>query len=84
MFTTDAVLSLLLAAPRSLNSWDIVVNRQGNQVFLDARDYDIFSCVHWLLFFCFVCVLWWVLFFVCETRASWRSTFLWMMNQALL
>ncbi|KAI9146065.1 eukaryotic translation initiation factor 3 subunit D [Paraphysoderma sedebokerense] len=37
VFATDAVLSLLMTCPRSVYSWDIIVTRTGNQVFLDKR-----------------------------------------------
>jgi len=37
VFATDAVLAVLMAAPRSAFSWDIVVNRVGNRLFLDKR-----------------------------------------------
>lgn len=38
IFATDSVLSALMCAPRSVYSWDIVILRQGNKVFLDKRD----------------------------------------------
>ncbi|TPX08799.1 uncharacterized protein E0L32_009739 [Thyridium curvatum] len=38
IFATDSVLSMLMCAPRSVYSWDIVIARQGNKVFLDKRD----------------------------------------------
>jgi len=38
IFATDSVLSMLMCAPRSVYSWDIVIVRQGNKVFLDKRD----------------------------------------------
>jgi len=38
IFATDNVLSMLMCAPRSVYSWDIVIVRQGNKVFLDKRD----------------------------------------------
>lgn len=37
VFATDSILSVLMCAPRSVNSWDIVVERRGDQVFLDKR-----------------------------------------------
>jgi translation initiation factor 3 subunit D len=37
VFATDAVLAVLMAAPRSAFSWDIVVNRVGDKLFLDKR-----------------------------------------------
>lgn len=38
IFATDSVLSMLMCAPRSVYSWDIVIVRQGNKIFLDKRD----------------------------------------------
>ncbi|RPB24795.1 translation initiation factor eIF3 [Terfezia boudieri ATCC MYA-4762] len=38
IFATDSVLSMLMCAPRSVNSWDIVIVRQGNKLFFDKRD----------------------------------------------
>jgi len=38
IFATDSILSMLMCAPRSVNSWDIVIVRQGNKLFLDKRD----------------------------------------------
>ncbi|KAK4189025.1 eukaryotic translation initiation factor 3-like protein [Podospora australis] len=38
IFATDSILSMLMCAPRSVYSWDIVIVRQGNKVFLDKRD----------------------------------------------
>lgn len=38
IFATDSVLSMLMASPRSVYPWDIVILRQGNKVFLDKRD----------------------------------------------
>ncbi|KAL7102873.1 hypothetical protein ACP275_08G145800 [Erythranthe tilingii] len=38
VFATDAILSTLMCAPRSVYSWDIVVQRVGNKLFLDKRD----------------------------------------------
>lgn len=38
VFATDAIISLLMSCPRSVYSWDIVVTRKGDQVFLDKRD----------------------------------------------
>tara|TARA_B110001452_G_scaffold259240_1_gene255368 strand:- start:133 stop:1860 length:1728 start_codon:yes stop_codon:yes gene_type:complete len=37
VFATDAVMAVLMAAPRSAFSWDIVVNRVGDRLFLDKR-----------------------------------------------
>ncbi|EFX03638.1 eukaryotic translation initiation factor 3 subunit [Grosmannia clavigera kw1407] len=38
IYATDSVLSMLMCAPRSVYSWDIVIVRQGNKIFLDKRD----------------------------------------------
>jgi len=37
VFATDAILSVIMAAPRSSFSWDLVVNRVGDKLFLDKR-----------------------------------------------
>ncbi|XP_002977909.2 eukaryotic translation initiation factor 3 subunit D [Selaginella moellendorffii] len=38
VFATDNILSTLMCAPRSVYSWDIVVQRVGNKLFFDKRD----------------------------------------------
>lgn len=38
VFATDAILSTLMCSPRSMYSWDIVVQRVGNKLFFDKRD----------------------------------------------
>ncbi|KAK9455354.1 eukaryotic translation initiation factor 3 subunit D [Dipodascopsis uninucleata] len=38
VFATDSILSMLMCAPRSAYPWDIVVVREGNQLFLDKRE----------------------------------------------
>ncbi|KFK28693.1 hypothetical protein AALP_AA7G034100 [Arabis alpina] len=38
VFATDSVLATLMCATRSVYSWDIVVQRVGNKLFLDKRD----------------------------------------------
>jgi len=38
VFATDAILAVLMAAGRSSYSWDIIVNRVGNKLFLDKRN----------------------------------------------
>ena len=43
VFATDAILSTLMAAPRSVYSWDIVVDRVGSKLFLDKRDHTQFD-----------------------------------------
>jgi len=37
VFATDAILAVIMAAPRSSFSWDLIVNRVGNQLFIDKR-----------------------------------------------
>ncbi|KAI9709313.1 MAG: hypothetical protein M1820_003433 [Bogoriella megaspora] len=38
IFTTDNILSMLMCSPRSVYSWDLVILRQGNKVFIDKRE----------------------------------------------
>ena len=38
IFATDNILSMLMCAPRSVYSWDLIVNKQGNKIFFDKRD----------------------------------------------
>ncbi|KAJ8097875.1 eukaryotic translation initiation factor 3 subunit D [Lipomyces tetrasporus] len=38
VFATDSILSMLMCAPRSVYPWDIVVNREGDKLFLDKRE----------------------------------------------
>ncbi|RCV16528.1 hypothetical protein SEVIR_3G147700v4 [Setaria viridis] len=38
VFATDAILAALMCTPRSIQSWDIVVQRVGNKLFFDKRD----------------------------------------------
>lgn len=38
VFATDAILAALMCTPRSILSWDIVVQRVGNKLFFDKRD----------------------------------------------
>eukprot|EP00899_Mesostigma_viride_P010870 jgi/Mesvir1/19785/Mv13081-RA.2 len=38
VFATDSILATLMCAPRSVYSWDIVVQRVGDKLFLDKRD----------------------------------------------
>jgi len=38
IFTTDNILSMLMCAPRSVYSWDLVINRVGNKIFIDKRE----------------------------------------------
>ncbi|KAL7412972.1 eukaryotic translation initiation factor 3 subunit D [Mrakia frigida] len=45
VFATDAILSLLMCAPRSVNSWDIVMVREGDKLFLDKREGSAFDYI---------------------------------------
>ncbi|KAF2663062.1 eukaryotic translation initiation factor 3 subunit D [Lophiostoma macrostomum CBS 122681] len=38
IFTTDSILSMLMCSTKSVYSWDIVISRRGNKVFIDKRD----------------------------------------------
>jgi translation initiation factor 3 subunit D len=38
IFATDSILSMLMCATKSVYSWDMVITRRGNQVFIDKRD----------------------------------------------
>ncbi|KAJ6833642.1 uncharacterized protein M6B38_338095 [Iris pallida] len=38
VFATDVILSALMCAPRSVYSWDIVIQRVGNKLFFDKRE----------------------------------------------
>ncbi|KAH0411103.1 eukaryotic translation initiation factor 3 subunit D, partial [Aureobasidium melanogenum] len=38
IFTTSDILSMLMCAPRSVYSWDLIITRQGNKVFIDKRE----------------------------------------------
>lgn len=38
IYATDTVLSMLMCAPRSVYSWDLVMSRVDNKVFIDKRE----------------------------------------------
>lgn len=38
IFTTDNILSMLMCAPRSVYSWDLVILKQGSKIFIDKRE----------------------------------------------
>ncbi|PYH87697.1 eukaryotic translation initiation factor 3 subunit EifCd [Aspergillus ellipticus CBS 707.79] len=38
VFATSDILSMLMCAPRSVYSWDIVIVHQGNKIYFDKRD----------------------------------------------
>jgi translation initiation factor 3 subunit D len=43
VFTTDAILSVLMCAPRSVNSWDIVITKENGKLYLDKREGGVFD-----------------------------------------
>lgn len=43
VYATDAILARLMAAPRSVYSWDILVQKVNGMVFLDKRDNSNFD-----------------------------------------
>jgi translation initiation factor 3 subunit D len=43
VFATDAILAHLMASPRSVYSWDIVVQKIGDSIYLDKRDNSVFD-----------------------------------------
>ncbi|KAG1833580.1 translation initiation factor eIF-3 subunit D [Suillus variegatus] len=45
VYTTDAILSVLMCAPRSVNPWDIVILREGSNLYFDKRDGGPFDTV---------------------------------------
>ncbi|KAF5363717.1 hypothetical protein D9756_000296 [Leucocoprinus leucothites] len=45
VYTTDVILSALMCAPRSAYPWDIVIVRDGNNLFLDKRDGGPFDTI---------------------------------------
>lgn len=38
VFATDNILSMLMCAPRSVYSWDLVLERRGDKLFIDKRE----------------------------------------------
>ena len=38
VFATDNILSVLMCAPRSVYSWDIIIERRGNKIYIDKRE----------------------------------------------
>ena len=38
IFATDSILAVLMCTPRSVNSWDLVLERRGDQLFMDKRE----------------------------------------------
>ncbi|WWC69596.1 eukaryotic translation initiation factor 3 subunit D [Kwoniella pini CBS 10737] len=45
IFATDSILSVLMTSPRSVNSWDIIFERKGDQLFLDKRESGPFDYI---------------------------------------
>ncbi|CAM9621308.1 unnamed protein product [Chrysoparadoxa australica] len=43
VFATDAIIALLMSAPRSVLPWDIVVQKMNDSVFFDKRDNSRFD-----------------------------------------
>jgi len=43
VFATDAILAQLMAAPRSVFSWDIVIQKVNGMIFLDKREGSTFD-----------------------------------------
>lgn len=38
VFATDAIIALLMCAPKSNNPWDVIVTKKDGQIFFDKRD----------------------------------------------
>jgi translation initiation factor 3 subunit D len=38
IFATDNILSMLMCATKSVYSWDLVISRRGNKIFIDKRE----------------------------------------------
>ena len=38
VFATDAIIALLMCTTKSVNPWDIIINKSGDQIFFDKRD----------------------------------------------
>ena len=45
VFATDNVLSMLMCAPRSVYSWDLVFVRHGDKLFVDKRENSILDMI---------------------------------------
>jgi len=43
VFITDAIMSTLMCATRSVYSWDIIVQKVGKKLFFDKRDESEFG-----------------------------------------
>jgi translation initiation factor 3 subunit D len=38
IFSTDSILSMIMCAPRSVYSWDLVITKTGEKIFIDKRE----------------------------------------------
>lgn len=38
VFTTDSIISILMCAPRSVYSWDLVINKHDGKIYIDKRE----------------------------------------------
>jgi translation initiation factor 3 subunit D len=38
IFATDSILSMLMCSPKSVYSWDLVITKRGNKLFIDKRE----------------------------------------------
>lgn len=38
VFATDAIIAMLMCTTKSVNPWDIIINKSGDQIFFDKRD----------------------------------------------
>ena len=65
MFATDAILATLMCCTRSVNSWDIIVQRVGNKLFFDKRDNSDFGEPVSFLFVSFLFVSFLCVSFLC-------------------
>ena len=43
VYATDAILSHLMASPRSVYSWDLVIEKVGGVIFIDKREDSLFD-----------------------------------------
>lgn len=43
VYATDAILALLMVSPRSVYSWDIIIEKANGVIFLDKRDDSTFD-----------------------------------------
>jgi len=43
VFATDVILAHIMTAPRSVYSWDLVIQKTGNIIYIDKRDNSVFD-----------------------------------------